>query len=47
MEGLVQECVFYVSSHLSEIVRLPIDMNCINTSLLKKIATKVDADGLD
>ena len=47
MEGLVEECVTYVSKHLSEIVRLPIDMNCINTQLLKKIAAKVDADGLD
>jgi hypothetical protein len=32
--------------HLSDIARLPIDMNCLNSRLLKLIANKVTVDQL-
>jgi len=34
MQELVNECISYVVSNLHDIVRLPIDMSCINESLL-------------
>jgi len=30
MNGLVDSCVEYVKLRLSDVVRLPIDMNCLN-----------------
>ena len=42
MSGLVDACVDYVKLRLSDVVRLPIDMNCLNQGILKKIAMKVD-----
>jgi hypothetical protein len=30
MQELVNECVSYVVSNLHDVVRLPIDMNCLN-----------------
>ena len=38
MGGLVGECVKFIRENLSDVVRLPIDMNCLNTNLIKKIA---------
>ena len=38
MAKLVNECVLYIKEHLSDIVRLPIDMNCLNPNLIKKIS---------
>lgn len=41
MPALINECIEYVAKHLQEVVRLPLDMNCLNAQLLKKLATKI------
>jgi hypothetical protein len=38
MKGLVQECIDFVIDNLHDVVRLPIDMNCLNQNLIKRIA---------
>jgi hypothetical protein len=47
MEGLVEEAVRFVAKHLAEIISLPIDMNCMNSSLIKKLAGHVTLEELD
>ena len=47
MEGLVEESVRFVAKHLNEIISLPIDMNCMNSSLIKKLANHVTLEELD
>ena len=41
MAGLVEEALVYISRHLNDIVQLPIDMNCINAELLKRLSKKI------
>jgi hypothetical protein len=41
MAQLVEECVKYVKLNVHDVVRLPIDMNCLNSSLIKKISNAV------
>jgi len=38
MEDLVRECVSYVITNLHDVVRLPIDMSCLNDKLISLIA---------
>lgn len=38
MEELVKECISYVISNLHDVVRLPIDMNCLSDKIIKQIA---------
>lgn len=38
MRVLVEECVDFVIRNLHDVVRLPIDMNCLNQNLIKKVA---------
>jgi hypothetical protein len=40
MEDLVQECISFVVCNLGDIVRLPIDMTCLNQGLIDRIALK-------
>jgi len=47
MEALVEECVGFVKNRLAEVVKLPIDMNCLNSKLLGKIGTLITAEELD
>ena len=47
MEALVEESVRYVAKNLQEIISLPIDMNCMNSSLIKKLASHIALDDLD
>lgn len=47
MKILVDECIDFVITNLSDVVRLPIDMNCLNTNLIKKISDKVSIEKLD
>jgi len=47
MKDLVQECISYVVSNLHDVVRLPIDMNCLNSDLIKQIAEKTPMDKLN
>lgn len=46
MAWLVQECVSFIRDNLSDVVRLPIDMNCLNANLIKKISQSVTIDEL-
>ena len=47
MKGLVQECIDFVIENLHDVVRLPIDMNCLNQNLIKRIANQVTIERLD
>ena len=46
MQKLVNECVKFIKEKLCDVVRLPIDMNCLNSNLIKKIAKEVTMDEL-
>lgn len=46
MQDLVKECVSYVVLNLNDVVRLPIDMNCINHKLIQIIAEKTPLEYL-
>lgn len=41
IDDLVEKCLLFVSNHLEEVVRLPIDMACLNMSLIERLAIKV------
>lgn len=41
MKELVQECICYVVSNLHDVVRLPIDMNCLNAGIIAQISEQV------
>jgi hypothetical protein len=47
MAVLVEESLEFVSTNLSEIILLPIDMNCLNSGLVKRLAQKVDLGMLE
>lgn len=47
MNILVQECIDFVIENLHDVVRLPIDMNCLNQTLIKRIASLVTIERLD
>lgn len=47
MAPLVEETAQYMAQNIPDIVRLPIDMQCVNDWLLKKIADKTDLHLLD
>ena len=38
---LVQTCLTFVQEHLSSVVRLPIDMKCLNSGLQRRLADLV------
>lgn len=41
IQELVRECIAYVISNLHDVVRLPIDMNCLNDKVLYLIAEQL------
>ena len=47
MAALVEESVHFVVKNLQEIIALPIDMNCLNSSLIKKLARAFPLEDLD
>jgi hypothetical protein len=47
MKLLVSECIDFVIENLHDVVRLPIDMNCLNQTLIKRIATQITLEKLD
>ncbi len=47
MPRLVDECVLFVRNHLLEVLRLPIDTNCISPAILKKLAGITQIEDLD
>lgn len=46
MATLVEEAVKFVGKNLAEIITLPIDMNCLNSTLIKKLAAHVTLEEL-
>lgn len=38
MARLVNECITFVKININDVVRLPIDMNCLNAKLIKLIS---------
>lgn len=46
MAKLVDECIKYIKENISDVVRLPIDMNCLNSNLIKKISQAITLDEL-
>lgn len=47
MGHLINESIAFVAQNLQEIISLPIDMNCMNSALIKKLAALVSVDDLD
>lgn len=47
MKNLTDESVLYVGKNISEIISLPIDMNCMNSTLIKKLAGVISLEELD
>lgn len=47
MKVLVQECIDFVIENIHDVVRLPIDMNCLNQNLIKRIAHQISLERLD
>ena len=47
METLVEEALDFLSQHLSDVVKLPIDLECLSAPLLSKIATRLTPEELD
>jgi hypothetical protein len=43
---LVEDSVRFVAANLQEIITLPIDMNCLSSALVKKLATHVSIEEL-
>lgn len=47
MPQLLDECINYINNHLQEILKLSIDMTCISSGLLKKLASIAIIENLD
>jgi len=47
MKILVSECVIFIAKNLKDVVRLPIDMSCLNNTLISKISQEVQLEDLD
>jgi len=47
MPYLVTESVMFVSHNIHEIIGLPIDMNCLNSTLVKRLAEKISLEDLE
>ena len=41
IDDLVEKCLVFVSNHLEEVVKMPIDMGCLNSSLTDRLSLKV------
>lgn len=41
IDDLVEKCLVFVSKHLEEVVKLPIEMSCLSASLIERLAVKV------
>ena len=47
MAALVEESLAFVSANIHEIIVLPIDMNCLNSALVKRLAENISVDDLN
>jgi len=41
IDDLVEKCLLFVSKHLEEVVKLPIEMSCLSAVLLERLSIKV------
>ncbi|CEO94585.1 hypothetical protein PBRA_000370, partial [Plasmodiophora brassicae] len=46
MDALVDESVTYFTKHLQEIVRVPIDLSCVSTPIVAKVASQITIQDL-
>jgi hypothetical protein len=44
---LVDRAIEFISNNLQDVLSLPIDMNCMNSNLVKKLCNLVDLDVLE
>ena len=44
---MIEESIKFVAKNLQEIIQLPIDMNCMNSNLIKKLSLCVSLDELN
>lgn len=47
MHSLIEDCVNFVVKNISEIVKIPIDMSCLNQAALKSISKNITLEELD
>jgi hypothetical protein len=47
MKYLVEEAICFVAENLNSIIQLPIDMNCMNSGLVKRLAYKLSLSDLN
>lgn len=47
MQDLVKQCLEFTAKNLDEVVKLPIDMSCLNQVLLKQLSKFIDPEQLD
>lgn len=47
MKELVEQCITFIRTHINQVVRLPIDLNCLNPSLIRKLSNKFKAEDID
>lgn len=47
MDRLVERCLRFMRSHINDIVKMPIDLNCLNDKLLTKLASLFTDDELE
>ena len=41
IDDLIEKCLVFVSKHLEEVVKLPIEMSCLSASLIDRLSFKV------
>ncbi len=47
IDRLVRECLDFIGEHIEEISKVQVDMQCINTTIIREMAKKVSLDRLD
>ena len=47
MPKLIDQCIDFFVLNIHDVVRLPIDMNCLSNDVLNKVASKVPVEQLD
>ncbi len=44
---MVGQCLGYVVANINEILRMPIDLNCLNSALIDKLVSLLDVDAVE
>lgn len=47
MRRLIDECILFIGNNLSEIVKIPIDMNCLSQQIVRRVADTLTLEQLD